>query len=68
MHPPYAGMKIVHDQQIQEALERHRLHSEQATPRQGLIRTLGKALARFPIPARQNQGRALSGETLPRGL
>lgn len=44
--PPYNHLKVVHDQQIQEALERRRLSAEQETPRQGLLQTLGKVLAR----------------------
>jgi hypothetical protein len=45
MMPPYSHLKVVHNQQIQEALERRRLYAEQETPRQGLLHALGMILA-----------------------
>ena len=48
MHPfSYTGLKIIHDQKIQEALEQQRLYAGQETQRQGLLQTFGKFLARF---------------------
>ena len=45
--PPYSGMKVIHDQMIEEALERRRYYEGQETHRQGLLKTFGKALAHF---------------------
>ena len=48
MHPfSYTGLKIIHDQKIQEALEQQRLNTGQETHSQGLLQTFGKFLARF---------------------
>ncbi len=48
MHPfSYTGLKIIHDQKIQEALEQHRLYAGQETQRQGWLQTFEKFLARF---------------------
>lgn len=44
---PYSGMKVIHDQMIEEALERRRYYAGEKTHRQGLLKTFGKALARF---------------------
>ena len=52
MQPPYSGMKIIHDQQIQDALEHHHHYAGQETHRHGLLRTFGKALARFSTQLR----------------
>ena len=43
--PPYIHLQAVHDQQIQEARERHHQYAGQETHRLGLLQTLGKALA-----------------------
>lgn len=43
----YTGLKMVHDQQVQESLERYRLDAERATSRQGLFQAFEKFLARF---------------------
>ncbi len=58
MYPfSYIGLKIVHDQQVQEALERYRLDAERATDRQGLFQAFEKLLARFTNqPARKREG------------
>ncbi|HLZ59036.1 MAG TPA: hypothetical protein VKR06_19000 [Ktedonosporobacter sp.] len=47
--PPfsYTGTKLIQDEKIQEALERYRFSAEQKTPKQGLLHSFGKALARF---------------------
>ncbi len=48
MYPfSYTGLKIVHDQEIQEALAQQCLDTGQATQRQGLIQMFKKFLARF---------------------
>lgn len=44
---PYSGMKVIHDQMIEEALERRRHYAGEKTRGQGLLKTFGKALARF---------------------
>jgi len=38
----YTGLKIIHDQNIQEALEQHRLYAGQQTHRPGLLQMFGK--------------------------
>lgn len=48
MYPfSYTGLKIIHDQEIQEALAHHCLDTGQATQRQGLIQMFKTLLARF---------------------
>jgi hypothetical protein len=59
----YTSMKIVHDQKIQEALERQRLYAGQATQRPGLLQTLGKFLARFTNRSGRKQEGPLPGCT-----
>jgi hypothetical protein len=44
---PYSGLKIVHDQQIKEALEHYRFSAEQAAQKRSLHQTFGAFLARF---------------------
>lgn len=44
---PYTGLKVVHDQEINEALEDYRFSVEQATQKRGLAQTFGALLARF---------------------
>jgi hypothetical protein len=58
MYPfSYTGLKIVHDQQVQESLERSRLNAERATYRQGLFQAFEKLLARFTNqPGRKQEG------------
>jgi hypothetical protein len=64
MYPfSYTSMKIVHDQKIQEALERQRLYAGQATQRPGLLQTLGKFLARFTNRSGRKQEGPLPGCT-----
>ena len=56
MYPfSYTGLKMIHDQKIQEALERQRLYAEQETQRPGLLQTFGKFLARFTNRSGQKQ-------------
>ena len=43
----YTGLKMIHDQKIQEALEQQRLYAGQETQRRGLLQTFGAFLARF---------------------
>ena len=58
MHPfSYTGIKIIHDQKIQEALERQRLYAGQETQRQRLFRAFGKFLARFNNRPTRNASR-----------
>ena len=47
--PPLSstGLKIVHEQMIQEALERRRFFAGLEKPEQGLLQTFGAFLARF---------------------
>jgi hypothetical protein len=55
MYPPYTSLKVVHDQIIQEALERQRSDDGQTTHRQGLRQAFGKALTRFTTRAAWKQ-------------
>ena len=48
MQLPYSGLKIVHEVQVQEALERQRYSSEETRSREGLFQALGNMLGRFP--------------------
>ncbi len=59
----YTSMKIVHDQKIQEALERQRLYAGQATQRPDLLQTFGKFLARFTNRSGRKQEGPLPGCT-----
>jgi hypothetical protein len=62
MHPfSYTSLKIVHDEKIQEALERQRFEAGQGTPRRGLLQTFGKFLARFSNQSGHKQERPLPG-------
>ena len=61
MQPPYSGLKIIHEQQIQDALEYHRLYSGQETRRRSLLQSFGKVLARFTTPSDRKQERPLPG-------
>ncbi len=58
MYPfSYTGLKIVHDQRVQEALQHHRFDSELATYRPGLFQTFEKCIARFiNRPSRKQEG------------
>ncbi|GHO62171.1 hypothetical protein KSC_010630 [Ktedonobacter sp. SOSP1-52] len=44
---PYSSLKIVHDQQIQEAQERRRLDAESAAPKPERRQVFRKLFARF---------------------
>ena len=59
--PPYSGMKVIHDQMIDERLERQRHYIGQETHRQGLLKTFGKALARFTAQSGHKQESVLPG-------
>jgi len=64
LHMPYVSytsMKIVHDQKIQEALERQRLYAGQETQKQGLLQTFGKFLACFANRSGRKQAGPLPG-------
>jgi hypothetical protein len=62
MYPfSYTGLKIVHDEKIQEALERQCLDAKQETQGQGLLRALGKLLTRFNNQAGRKQEESLPG-------
>ena len=58
---PYSGMKVIHDQQIEEALEYHRHYAGQETHRHGLLQTFGKVLARFTAQSGHKQESILPG-------
>lgn len=58
---PYSGMKVIHDQMIDESLERQRHYIGQETHRQGLLKTFGKALARFTAQSGHKQESILPG-------
>jgi hypothetical protein len=61
MYPfSYTGLKIIHDQEIQEALERKYPGVEQETQGQGLFQTFGAFLARFSHQHDQKQEKPLS--------
>lgn len=54
----YSGVKIIHDQQIEDALERQRLHAGQESHRYGPLQALGKFFARFADqPEQEKQDR-----------
>ncbi len=59
----YTGLKIIHDQKIQEALERQRLYAGQETQMPGLLQTFGKFLARFTNRSGRKQEGPLPGCT-----
>ena len=42
----YTGMRLIHDEKVQEALERYRLYAGPKRQRPGLLHVFGKALAR----------------------
>jgi hypothetical protein len=66
MYPfSYTGLKIIHDQKIQEALEQQRLYAGQETQRQGLLQTIGKFLARFNKQSDRKQVEPLCDCALP---
>lgn len=44
---PYSSLKIVHDQQVQEALERHRPDARHTAPKPERRQVFGKLFARF---------------------
>jgi hypothetical protein len=58
---PYSGMKVIHDQMIEESLERKRYYAGEETHRQGLLKTFGKALARFTAQSVHKQESTLPG-------
>lgn len=43
----YTSMKLIHDEDIREALERYRFYTKPKIQRQGLLQAFSKALARF---------------------
>lgn len=54
MYPySYTNLKIIHDQQIEEALEQHRLYAGEEKQEQGLFQKFGKLLARFTAQPEQ---------------
>ncbi len=64
MYPfSYTGLKIIHDEKIQEALERQRLYAGQEKQRPGPLQTLGKFLARFTNRSGRKQEGPLPGCT-----
>jgi hypothetical protein len=58
MYPfSYSGLKMVHDQQVQEALERYHLGAGRTTSRQRLFQAFEKVRARFTTqPGRKQEG------------
>ena len=59
--PPYSGIKVIHDQMIEESLERQRFYDGQEPPSEGLFKAFGKVFARFAAHARQQQAQPLPG-------
>ena len=57
----YTGVKIIHDQQIQEALEQQRLRAEAGTQRRNGRRAFGKLFARFASHSSRKTERTLPG-------
>jgi hypothetical protein len=62
---PYSGMKVVHDEMIHEALERRRYYDGQEARGQGLLKTFGKALARFTAHSAEKQAQPGRGCACP---
>jgi hypothetical protein len=61
MYPySYTSLKIIHDQEIREALERKYSGAEQKTQRQGLSQMFGAFLARFNNQQNRKQEKPLS--------
>ena len=58
---PYSGMKVIHDQMIEDALERRRFYEGQATRKQSLRQTVGKVLTRFTVQSGRKQAQPLPG-------
>jgi hypothetical protein len=59
--PPYSGMKVIHDQMIEESLEHHRHYAGHETRKQGLLQSFGKVLARFTTRSDEKQASPLPG-------
>ncbi len=59
MFPSYNSQKVVHDQMIQEALERSQPDDGQAPHRQGLRQIMQGMLARFTTSAGQQQAKPI---------
>ncbi len=57
----YTSLKIIHDQKIQEALERQRFDAGQDTPGQSLRQAWRAFLARFSRQADRKQADPLPG-------
>jgi hypothetical protein len=57
MYPPYSGLKVIHDQMVQEAVERSRLNNGHAPHRQSLSQIVEKVLAHFTTHAERKQAR-----------
>ncbi len=57
----YSGLKIIHDQKIQEALEQQRHYAGQEMRRQGLLQAFGKLFARFNNQSGRKQEESLPG-------
>jgi hypothetical protein len=54
MYPySYTSMKIIHDEQIEEVMEQHRLYEGEDSRKQGLLQKFGKLLARFTAQPEQ---------------
>lgn len=56
---PYSGMKVIHDQMIDEALERRRYYEGHEPSKQSLRQTFAKVLTRFTAQSGRKQGRPL---------
>jgi hypothetical protein len=54
-------MKVIHDQMIEESLERQRHYIGQETHGQGLLKTFGKVLARFTAQSGHKHESSLPG-------
>ncbi|HLZ63591.1 MAG TPA: hypothetical protein VKR06_42195 [Ktedonosporobacter sp.] len=47
MYNSYTGLKMIHGEKVQQALERYRFSAQQETPESGALQSSGGWLARF---------------------
>lgn len=55
------GVKMIHDEMVQEALERQPIDTGEETQRPGLFQALGKVLARFNSQPAREQAKPVHG-------
>lgn len=68
MQPPFIQVKTVHDEQIREALERHRFDAEQEPSGQGLLQAFGQMIGRRFGAQTGEAASAHSDAALPEGV